>query len=82
MITTDRLIGWLCILRHNLDESCKGAFFLPSCVKTALVARGWVEVSKGEDGEWLHVLPEGCFRSDLEAAEWGIDPIGSVKESK
>jgi hypothetical protein len=78
-LTEEHLIGWLCIMRHNLDENGSGAFCIPRCVKQALVDRGWVTTTAAEDGtQWLHVLDPGTLVSDLAAPEWGIDPIGGL----
>lgn len=67
----DHLIGWLCIMRHNLDDSGEGEFMIPTCVKEAMAARGWVEITDN----WLHVTEKGTAVSDLAAPEWGIAPI-------
>lgn len=76
-MSEDRLIGWLCIMRHNLDEDGDGVFFIPPEVKLQLVEHGWLEV--GEIGwdkqKWLHVTDAGCLVSDLAAPEWGIDAV-------
>lgn len=77
MVADEKLIGWLCIMRHNLDEEGVAVFQIPRAVKEALIEAGWVEVGEKDwDGsQSLHVTSAGCAVTDLAAPEWGIDPV-------
>lgn len=90
-MTDDRLIGWLCIMRHNLsngglgslneDGLCHGKFCIPPDVRNALVARGWMDAYLDEPvpGQSqtgsVTITRAGHLVSDLAAPDWGIDPI-------
>lgn len=79
MIAEDKLIGWLCMIRLALSAGqCP---FVPTEVQAALVKRGWLEVSPEVDWDDRHdatVTDAGCLVADLNAPEWGIDPVGSA----
>lgn len=81
-MTEDHLIGWLCIMRHNLSNQGEGAFYIPGEVKRAMERRAWVEVGEpDEDGRRsLHVTEAGTLVSDLAAPEWGINPVPAVDD--
>lgn len=77
MIPDSHLVGWLCILRLNLDEEGAGEFYIPSAVKEGLEAKGWVTLGESDwrGSQPLTVTDAGTAVSDLAAPEWGIDPI-------
>lgn len=78
MITEDRLIGWLCILRNQFDKNIRASLMIPDVVSAELAKRGWLELQTEEDWEGLHdalFTDEGKRVSDLNAAEWGIDAL-------
>ena len=76
-IDQDKLVGWLCIMRHNLDDTGAGEFFIPSEIREQLSEAGWVEVGDADDEgrRDLQVTDSGTLVSDLAAPEWGIDPV-------
>lgn len=72
----DRLIGWLVFIRLQWDDDKIPS--VPTVVQDALAARGWFTC--GEDPELGaskrgHITDAGITKADLEAPEWGIDPI-------
>lgn len=71
------LIAWLCIMRHNLDDSGGDVFFIPTEIRDGLIERGWCEATKPDaDGNrQVHITDLGCRESDLAAPEWGINPV-------
>lgn len=76
MISEEKLIGWLCIMRHNLDGDGEDDFYIPREVRHALVAKGWATVEIEADGRGaIRITDAGTTVSDLAAPEWGIDPV-------
>lgn len=77
MLSEEKLIGWLCIMRLNLDTR---PFDIPNFVRDSLIAKGWITVDTeaDEDGLFLlRVTAAGLKITDLQAAEWGINPLWS-----
>lgn len=78
----DKLIGWLCIARHQFSngDSCN----MPMHISKALIERGWLEECGGNDScdTWnAHLTEEGITVTDLNAPEWGINPIPEESEA-
>lgn len=76
MITEDRLIGWLCIARHQWSNGAE--CILPAGVLHTLVERGWLRHCDGSDGctNWnAHMTDQGYAITDLDAADWGINSL-------
>lgn len=77
MIERDRLIGWLCMVRYSTSSGCP--VMVPDLIQHALKAQGWLDVETEENSEGTHDIElsaAGLAVSDLNYAEWGIDPIG------
>ncbi|MHC5022026.1 MAG: hypothetical protein ACYTGX_18355 [Planctomycetota bacterium] len=73
MISDERLIGWLCIMRLNWDGGVQ--FQMPHEVRAELTRRGWI--SSAEEPDWdgayeSSLTNDGVALCDLNAAEWGI----------
>ncbi len=78
MISEDRLIGWLCILRHQFNGQHTETLSMPATVSAELHKRGWIEMENGLNWQGTHdtlFTDEGRRVSDLNAAEWGIDAL-------
>ena len=74
----NNLIGWLCIMRHNLsEEDDTTPFLVPECVRTALEERGWIGVMEVDENGTIGICVSdaGLTVSDLAAPEWGINPV-------
>jgi len=63
------LTAWLCVYRLQMDDGDEITFSMPTRVRSELEARGWIDA----DDE---ITERGLMVSDLNAAEWGIDPLG------
>lgn len=62
-----RLIGWLCFYRMQMCEE-EISVSMPTVVRDAFLERGWID-----DGD--NLTDAGLNVTDLNAAEWGIDPL-------
>jgi len=65
------LIAWLCMWRLQHGSENEGNICAPSAVLVGLINNGWiVEAGDGHD-----ITDRGKAVSDLNCAEWGIDPL-------
>lgn len=70
------LIGWLVIARHQFSHET--TCLMPRSVSNALIDRGWmVACDRSDDCDsWnAHLTSAGITVTDLNAPEWGINPI-------
>lgn len=77
-ISDDKLIGWLCILRNQFDGDTTETLLVPDTVSAELAKRGWIDMDGDLNWQGTHdtlFTDEGRRVSDLNAAEWGIDPL-------
>lgn len=82
MIPDDKLIGWLCFLRHQWSNGV--TCMVPNEISAEFISRGWVDNEPGQedDGCYTSTLTElGTFLSDVNAAEWGINSIPEESEA-
>lgn len=78
MITEDKLIGWLCILRNQFDGDTTETLMVPDAISAELARRGWITMESVLNWQGTHdtlFTDEGRRVSDLNAAEWGIDAL-------
>ena len=73
MIKRRELLGWLVIMRHQLDEDGEGDFIFPDEVKRALEDVGWI--AHDVAAERLEITDVGRAEADLASPEWGVDSI-------
>lgn len=76
MTHEEMLIGWMVFVDYQFRQG--KSVSIPSDVIDELRKKGWVE--EPEEDNWegcapMQVLPAGLAVADLNAAEWGIDPI-------
>jgi len=76
MVTEQALIGWLCM--YVIQE---GELNIPAEVAAGIEAKKWVLV-QDEDWDGTHqsvaLSDAGKHVFDLNAADWGIDPLDFV----
>ena len=82
ILDTDKLIGWLCIARHQFSNGVE--CMMPTDVSMALIERGWLKECDRQDScdTWnAHLTDAGMVVTDLNASEWGINPIPEEAEA-
>lgn len=82
MLDESKLIGWLCFIRLQVDSCDEDpGFVLPDEVVTKFVTLGWMTYAECDDPECdrshSEITDMGNMVYDLNAPEWGIDPIYS-----
>ena len=74
----NKLIGWLCIWRLQHGSPNDGRMCVPTKVRLAWIAAGWVEETGDRDRfGYCHsnLTDAGMLVTDLSCPEWGIDPL-------
>jgi hypothetical protein len=79
LISKDRLIGWLCIARHQFSNG--SACAMPRVVSDALIERGWMARDDGCDTWNAHLTSAGLAVTDLNAPDWGINSLPQETEA-
>ena len=75
-MTDERLIGWLCFLRHQWSNGSRCD--MPGVVRLALEEKGWITVEAEPDWEGIYgcrLSDDALAVSDLYGPEWGIQTI-------
>lgn len=76
------MVGWLCFLRHQWSNGV--TCMVPNAVSDEFERRGWVKNEPDETGEGVYdsrLTELGTRVSDLNAPEWGIDPLAVETEA-
>lgn len=82
MLTEQALIGWLVTsywMTHNWDEDEGVRGWIPQHVVERLIEKGWLQPDPDGEGRCAVVTDKGLAIYQLNAAEYGLDPMQFVE---